>query len=192
VKRMWRCQIHIWGFVGSGNKKLLDLLSRPTINAGTTTVRQRRDKTWVQESGIWQQENCMTECLIDCGRINRAIKGNSLDNKLFVGMLDMFGFEIFEKNGFEQFYINYTNKKPQQLFNHTMFVLEQENYEQENLQWNHVDFGCDLQPTINMIERNYDTNGWVGRNKDSLNDSLMGTFCEYCERSFVQYLHKIL
>merc|ERR1711964_740994 len=77
----------------------------------------------------------------------------SLKKANFCAVLDIAGFEIFEYNGFEQISINFVNEKLQQFFNHHMFVVEQEEYVKEGIDWVMVDFGMDLAAAIIMFEK---------------------------------------
>ncbi|CAE6451317.1 unnamed protein product [Rhizoctonia solani] len=125
---------------------------RPRVLAGREWVTQARTKQQaIDELGAL----CKTMYEKTFGslveRINRALD-RPTSKSSFIGVLDIAGFEIFETNGFEQLCINYTNERLQQFFNRHMFILEQEEYAREGIEWEFVDFGMDLQPTIELIE----------------------------------------
>lgn len=85
--------------------------------------------------------------------MNSSLCSSDLQQKIhsFIGVLDIYGFEHFDKNSFEQFCINYANEKLQQEFTQHVFKLEQEEYVREEIEWSFIDFS-DNQPCINVIE----------------------------------------
>ncbi|XP_026481151.1 myosin heavy chain, muscle-like isoform X25 [Ctenocephalides felis] len=139
--------------LGCDVQDLYKNLLKPRIKVGNEFVTQGRNKDQVTNSvgalckGVfdrlfkWLVKKC----------------NETLDTKQkrqhFIGVLDIAGFEIFDYNGFEQLCINFTNEKLQQFFNHHMFVLEQEEYKREGIDWAFIDFGMDLLACIDLIEK---------------------------------------
>ncbi|XP_063225507.1 myosin heavy chain, muscle isoform X32 [Bacillus rossius redtenbacheri] len=139
--------------LGTSHEDLYKNLLKPRIKVGNEFVTQGRNKDQVSYS-----VGAMAK-----GMFDRLFKwlvkkcNETLDTKQkrqhFIGVLDIAGFEIFDFNGFEQLCINFTNEKLQQFFNHHMFVLEQEEYKREGIEWSFIDFGMDLAACIELIEK---------------------------------------
>ncbi|XP_042243052.1 myosin heavy chain, muscle-like isoform X27 [Homarus americanus] len=128
-------------------------LTKPKIKVGNEFVTQGRNKDQVTYSvgalakGIYDRtfKWLVKKCNVTLETGQKRV--------MFIGVLDIAGFEIFDFNGFEQLCINFTNEKLQQFFNHHMFVLEQEEYKREGINWTFIDFGLDLQACIELIEK---------------------------------------
>ncbi|CAH1958784.1 unnamed protein product [Acanthoscelides obtectus] len=126
---------------------------KPRIKVGNEFVTQGRNVNQVNYS-----VGAMSKAVFD--RLFKFLVkkcNETLDTKQkrqhFIGVLDIAGFEIFDFNSFEQLCINFTNEKLQQFFNHHMFVLEQEEYQREGIEWAFIDFGMDLAACIELIEK---------------------------------------
>jgi myosin heavy chain 6/7 len=132
---------------------LMKALIKPRIRVGNEYVQQGRNQEQVRFS-IGALSKAMYQRMFKwlVTRINKTLDTKSRRN-FFIGVLDIAGFEIFQVNSFEQLCINLTNEKLQQFFNHHMFVLEQEEYRKEGIKWEFIDFGLDLQPSVDLIEK---------------------------------------
>ncbi|CAF1082172.1 unnamed protein product [Didymodactylos carnosus] len=132
---------------------LIKGLLKPRIKVGTEYVNKGQSKDQVVNSiGALSKSiySRMFSWLVERVNVTLDVKAK---RQYFIGVLDIAGFEIFDFNGFEQLCINYTNERLQQFFNHHMFVLEQEEYKKEGIQWVFIDFGMDLQACIDLIEK---------------------------------------
>jgi len=73
------------------------------------------------------------------------------DVTLFAGVLDIFGFECFKQNSFEQLCINFTNERLQQFFNQFVFKIEEQLYAREGIPWDPLDFP-DNQDAVDLLQ----------------------------------------
>jgi len=139
--------------LGVAGDELCKNLCKPRIKVGNEFVTQGRNVNQVNYSvgaiakGLF--DRLFKWLVIMC---NKTLETGQKRTH-FIGVLDIAGFEIFDYNGFEQICINFCNEKLQQFFNHHMFVLEQEEYKREGIDWVFVDFGMDLQACIELFEK---------------------------------------
>merc|ERR550539_1654079 len=133
---------------------LFKAFCKPRIKVGTewVTKGQTCEQATGATGGIARAifDRIFKWLIIKC---NDTLLDPTMKKANFCAVLDIAGFEIFEYNGFEQISINFDNEKLQQFFNHHMFVVEQEEYVREGIDWVMVDFGMDLQASIIMFEK---------------------------------------
>merc|ERR1712241_446704 len=140
--------------LGVNMEELMKAFCKPKIKVGTEWVTKAQNVEQATNSvGAIARStyNRLFLWLIDM--CNRTLLDPTMKKANFCAVLDIAGFEIFEYNGFEQISINFVNEKLQQFFNHHMFVVEQEEYVSEGIDWVMVDFGMDLAACIIMFEK---------------------------------------
>merc|ERR1719151_232382 len=134
--------------------QMLKAFCKPKIRVGTEWVTKGQTCEQAQSAvgGIARAvfDRVFKWLIIKC---NDTLIDKTMKKANFCAVLDIAGFEIFEYNGFEQISINFVNEKLQQFFNHHMFVVEQEEYVREGIDWVMVDFGMDLAAAIIMFEK---------------------------------------
>uniref|UniRef100_A0A6C0LYX8 Myosin motor domain-containing protein n=1 Tax=viral metagenome TaxID=1070528 RepID=A0A6C0LYX8_9ZZZZ len=110
------------------------------VNGETIEISNKQEDFIVIRDTLSQLIYCLLfEYLVK--KINSSIKSESEN---FIGILDIFGFEVFKNNGFEQLCINYTNEKLQSIFNKFIFQLEQEEYIKEQIEWKDISYPDNL------------------------------------------------
>ncbi|XP_071378237.1 myosin heavy chain, fast skeletal muscle-like [Centroberyx affinis] len=139
--------------VGLNSADLLKALCYPRVKVGNEYVTKGQTVQQVYNSiGALAKSVYEKMFLWMVLRINQMLDTKQ-PRQFFIGVLDIAGFEIFDYNSLEQLCINFTNEKLQQFFNHHMFVLEQEEYKKEGIEWEFIDFGMDLAACIELIEK---------------------------------------
>ncbi|XP_035417842.1 myosin-1B isoform X1 [Cygnus atratus] len=139
--------------MGLNSADLLKALCYPRVKVGNEYVTKGQT---VQQ--VYNSVGALAKAVFEKMFLWMVVRINQqLDTKqprqYFIGVLDIAGFEIFDFNSLEQLCINFTNEKLQQFFNHHMFVLEQEEYKKEGIDWEFIDFGMDLAACIELIEK---------------------------------------
>ncbi|KAJ3119118.1 Unconventional myosin-Ie [Phlyctochytrium bullatum] len=176
-------------------------------------TRDALSKTLYSRMFDWIVQVCVVIiCGLNCMQaVNGALSSLSFgEHKLCIGVLDIFGFEIFEKNGFEQFCINYVNEKLQQIFIELTLKSEQEEYMKEGIQWTPIDY-FNNKVVVDLIESKhykglqtqfiishyagsvtYDCDGFTEANKDTLFKDLVQLMkstsnrAGFCYRNFFE------
>ncbi|CAB1418977.1 unnamed protein product [Pleuronectes platessa] len=139
--------------MGLNSADLLKNLCYPRVKVGNEYVTKSQNVQQVHNSvGALAKSVYEKMFLWMVIRINQQLDTKQ-PRQHFIGVLDIAGFEIFDYNSLEQLCINFTNEKLQQYFNHHMFVLEQEEYKKEGIDWEFIDFGMDLAACIELIEK---------------------------------------
>merc|ERR1712227_1118917 len=150
----WEYPEKVASLFGVEKFELFKSFCKPRIKVGTewVTKGQTCEQATNAVGGIARAiyDRVFKWLIIKC---NDTLIDKSMKKANFCAVLDIAGFEMFDYNGFEQISINFVNEKLQQFFNNHMFVVEQEEYVKEGIDWVMVDFGMDLAAAIIMFEK---------------------------------------
>ncbi|XP_019443992.1 PREDICTED: myosin-2-like isoform X2 [Lupinus angustifolius] len=139
--------------MGCSSQELMTALSTRKIQAGKDTIakmltlRQAIDTRDALAKFIYAN---LFDWLVE--QVNKSLEVGKRRTGRSISILDIYGFESFQKNSFEQFCINYANERLQQHFNRHLFKLEQEDYELDGVDWTKVDFD-DNQECLDLFEK---------------------------------------
>ena len=146
-------------FLGIDNQVLAEILTKKKLNIKGEGIIKRElnvDQAYNSRDAIAKS---LYSKLFDyiVYKVNKAIANKEemikvkSSNVHKIGILDIFGFENFEHNSFEQLCINYANERLQQYFNNHIFKLEQQTYKKEGIDWTQVEF-VDNKNIIELID----------------------------------------
>eukprot|EP01018_Ginkgo_biloba_P021923 Gb_03454 [translate_table: standard] len=139
--------------LGCDVRDLMTALSTRRIRAGNENIEQKLTCSQAQDTrdalakAIYAN---LFDWLVD--HINKSLEAGKCRTGRSISILDIYGFESFDKNSFEQLCINYANERLQQHFNRHLFKLEQEEYSLDGIDWTRVEFE-DNQECLNLIEK---------------------------------------
>nr|KYP44195.1 Myosin-2 heavy chain [Cajanus cajan] len=139
--------------MGCSSQELMTALSTQKIQSDKDTItknltlRQAIERRDAIAKFIYAS---LFEWLVE--QVNKSLEVGKKRTGKSISILDIYGFQTFQKNSFEQFYINYANERIQQHFNRHLFKLEQEDYELDGIDWTKVDFE-DNQGCLDLFEK---------------------------------------
>lgn len=141
----------VGALLGVPVQPLIDALTRKTLFAhGETVISTLSRDQSVDVRDAFVKGIYGRLFILIVKKINSAIYKPRASARNAIGVLDIFGFENFDQNSFEQFCINFANENLQQFFVQHIFKLEQEEYNHEGINWQHIEF-VDNQDALDLI-----------------------------------------
>lgn len=145
--------LHAAKLLKCSKRELMDALCTRKIRAGHENIVQKLTSSQAVDSRDALAKAIyagLFDWLVD--RVNKSLEVGKCHTGKSITILDIYGFESFVKNSFEQLCINYANERLQQYFNRHLFKIEQEEYISEGIDWTRVEFE-DNQECLELIEK---------------------------------------